>query len=55
MNFSKNSTKIKRGNGRVMTILQTKFYPIPVVIENMTANAHITHLSLSGLTVRLPV
>ena len=26
-----------------MTILQTKFYPIPVVIENITASAHITY------------
>ena len=26
-----------------MTILLTKFYPIPVVIENITASAHITY------------
>ena len=26
-----------------MTILQTKFHPIPVVIENITASAHITY------------
>ena len=26
-----------------MTILQTKFDPIPVVIENITASAHITY------------
>ena len=26
-----------------MTILQTKFYPIPVVIENIAASAHITY------------
>ena len=26
-----------------MTILQTKFYSIPVVIENITASAHITY------------
>ena len=28
-----------------MTILQTKFYSIPVVIENITASAHITYFS----------
>ena len=26
-----------------MTSLQPKFYPIPVVIENNTASAHITY------------
>ena len=26
-----------------MTILQTKFYSIPVLIENFTASAHITY------------
>ena len=26
-----------------MTTLQTKFYPIPVVIENITSSAHITY------------
>ena len=26
-----------------MTILQIKFYPIPVVIENITVSAHITY------------
>ena len=26
-----------------MTTLQTKFYPIPVVIEKITASAHITN------------
>ena len=26
-----------------MTILQTKFYSIPVVIENITASVHITY------------
>ena len=26
-----------------MNILQTKFYPIHVVIENITASAHITY------------
>ena len=26
-----------------MTLLQTKFYPIPVVIKNITASAHITY------------
>ena len=41
-----------------MTILQTKFYAYPVVIENITASAHITyythitpiltHINLSG-------
>ena len=33
-----------------MTILQTKFHPIPVVIENIIASAHITyyaHITLS--------
>ena len=35
-------------------ILQTKFYPIPVVIENITASAHTTyyaHITLSYPTV----
>ena len=26
-----------------MAILQTKFYSIPIVIENITASAHITY------------
>ena len=26
-----------------MTILQTKFYPIPAVIENIISSAHITY------------
>ena len=41
--FSKNFLKIERVYVRVMTLLQTKFYSIPVVIENITASAHITY------------
>ena len=40
--FQKNFQKIERVYVRVMTILQTKFYSIPVVIENITASARIT-------------
>ena len=29
-----------------MTILQTECYPIPVIIENITASAHITYCVL---------
>ena len=29
-----------------MTILQTEFYPIPVVFENITASAHITYYAI---------
>ena len=39
MFFSKN----ERVYVRVITILQTKFYSIPVVIENITASGHITY------------
>ena len=43
--FSKNFLKTERVYVRahVMNILQTKFYPIPVFIENITASGHITY------------
>ena len=51
--FSKNLLKTERVYVRVMIILQTKFYPIPVVIENITASAHMTYYA--NITPSYPI
>ena len=48
--FSKNFMKTERVHVRIMTIFQTKFHPISVVIENIIASAHISyyaHINIS--------
>ena len=40
------SLKTERFHVSVMSLLQTNFYPIPVVIENITVSAHLIHLTI---------